>query len=188
MVAAALEKSVHYVSASNIAGNGERIVGDAGLGRGIQQITFTKGAKTGHLTVVVVGQTVYVKGDAFTLVDFLGLTSAQSARYSDRWFFIKGPSRAYAIVAEAVEFRSFVRDLLMAEPLTASPQTSFAGKHAVGVRSSSKDRTVDLFVGDDTPLPLGQVDKRSQGTITTTLSHWNEDVVLGAPKGALAFR
>lgn len=188
MVAAALEKSVHYVSASNLAGNSETIVGDAGLGRGIQRITFTKGGTTGHVTVLVVGQKAFVRGDAFTLTNFLGLTSAQTARYANRWFFVQGPSRTYAVVAEAVEYRSFVRDLLMRDPLTFAPQTSFHGRHATGIRSKTKDATIDLFIGDGLPVPLGQVVHRAQGTVTTTLSHWNEDVSLSAPKGARAFR
>ena len=192
MVAAALERSVHYVSASNVGGNHETIVGDAGLGRGIQRITFRKAGSTGHVTVIVIGPKAYVRGDAFALPNFLGMTSAQTATFANKWFVITGPSQTYAVIAEAVEFRSFVRELLIAGPLTTAPSTSFGGKHATGVRSTLKKgsdiATIDLFVGDKTPLPLGEVEKGSRGSITTTLSRWNEAVTLAAPKGALAFR
>jgi hypothetical protein len=192
IIAAAAQKSVHYVATSNLAGNGETIVGDAAFDRGVQQITFRKGGTTGHVTVVVVASTAYVRGDAFTLVDYLGLTKAQAVRLANHWFFIKAPSGAFGVVAEAVRYKSFLEELLMTGPFTTAPTTSFAGKHATGVRATVKrvgeTATIDLFVGDGSPLPLGQVAKGSQGTITTTLSGWNKPVKVVAPKGALAFR
>src|SRR5438128_5395747 len=67
LAAARAQRSVHYVSTAASRTVSVHMVGDAGLDRGIQRITYRKGGKTGHLTVLVVADTAYVRGDAFTL-------------------------------------------------------------------------------------------------------------------------
>ncbi len=189
--AAAAKSSVHYVAASTIAGNGEVIVGDAALGHGIQQITFTKNGTTGHVTVVLAANTAYVRGDAFTLVQFLGLTQAQASQLDGKWFFLKPGNGAYRAVAQDVSLQSFVVDLLMPAPYAAVPATTIAGHRVTGVRShvksGSKSATVTLYVGAGSPLPVAQVEQGPNGKITTTLSRWNERVSVTAPTGAVAF-
>jgi hypothetical protein len=189
--AAAAKSSVHYVATSNIAGNDEVIVGDAALGRGIQRITFTKGGTTGHVTVLVVSSTAYVRGDAFTLVSFLGLTSAQATQFAGRWFYVKPPNGAYRAVAQDVSLQSFVVDLIMPAPYTTAPATTIAGHKVTGVRSrlksNGKTATITLYVGAGSPLPVAQVEQGPNGKVTTTLSRWNEHVSVTAPTGALAF-
>jgi hypothetical protein len=188
---AAAKSSVHYVVDSKIAGNTELMVGDAALGRGSQRITFTKGGTTGHVTVLVVANTAYVRGDSFTLVQFLGLTPAQAAQFAGKWFFLKPPSGAYRDVAQDVSLQSFVVDLLMPAPYTAVPATTIGGHAVTGVRShpkaGGKSATVTLYVGAGSPLPVAQVEQGPSGKITTTLSRWNEHVSVTAPQGAVAF-
>jgi hypothetical protein len=185
------KKSVHYVATSKLGGDVETMVGDAALDRGVQRITYTHGGTTGNVTVVVVGTAAYVHGDRFALVQYMGLTAEQASRYAGKWFVVKAPTHAFAVIGEAVTFRSFVDELLMPGPYTAAPAATVAGKYAVGVRStvtrSGEKATLTLYVAAGSPLPVEQVAKGSSGTITTTLARWNEKVAVAAPAGALAF-
>jgi hypothetical protein len=191
IAAATKKQSVHYVSVSNINGNAETLIGDAANDRGIQRITFKQGGTTGHVTVIVVGTTAYVRGDGFSLRNYLGLTAAQVSRYSGRWFSMKAPSSAYNIVSEAVRMGSFVQELEMAAPYSAAPVKTFGGHSRKGVRTkvsqSGKTVTIDLYVAGDTHLPVAQIVSGSAGSTTTTLSGWNTKVNVAAPSGALAF-
>jgi hypothetical protein len=191
IIAAGAQKSVHYVSTSNLGGSHETIVGDAAGDRGIQRISFSRAGTTGHVTVIVAKTTAYVRGDAFTLRSYMGLTGAQVSRYAGRWFALKPPSGAYVVVSEAVRMGSFVGELTMPGPYTAVSATRFAGRSVTGVRSkvtrSGKTATLTLYVGSGSPLPVAQLIAGSSGKVTTTLSRWNERVSVVAPRGALAF-
>jgi hypothetical protein len=191
IVALGTQHTVHYVSTSNLGGDAETMVGDAARDRGIQRITYSHAGTTGHVTVLVVKTTAYVHGDAFALTSYLGLTSAQAARYSGRWFYLRPPGNAYATVAEAVRMGSFVDELLMPGPYTVAPVKSFAGKRYTGVRTkltrSGQTAVVSLYIAAGTHLPVAQVIEGSTGKITTTLGKWNERVSLTAPHGALGF-
>jgi hypothetical protein len=191
IAAASAKQSVHYVSVSKLGANAETMVGDATLDRGIQRITFTQGGTTGHVTVVVVKAVAYVRGDAFTLINYMGLSSAQASRYDGRWFSLKPPSGAYGVVAEAVRMGSFLSELQMPGPYTAAPAATFAGHRVTGVRTkvtrSGKSAVLTLYVAAGTQLPVAQVIGGGNGTITTTLGRWNERVTIAAPHGAVAF-
>src|SRR4051794_37403473 len=69
LAAAHAQRSVHYVAAQTSPGSMVTIVGDAAVDRGIQRITYRKGAGAGHITVVVVANAAYVRGDTFTLTN-----------------------------------------------------------------------------------------------------------------------
>lgn len=191
IAAASAKLSVHYVSTSNLAGSSETMTGDAALDRGIQRITYSHGGTTGHVTVVVVKSVAYVRGDVFALTNYMGLTSAQASRYAGHWFFLKPPSGAYSVVAEAVRLGSFVDELEMPAPYTAAPKRTIGGRSVGGVRSkvthSGKTAVLTLYVASGTNLPVAQAIDGSNGTITTTLGKWNERVTVAAPHGALAF-
>jgi hypothetical protein len=180
------------VSTSKIGGDAETMVGDAARDRGIQRITYSHAGETGHVTVLVVRTTAYVRGDTFTLTKYLGLTDAQAARYTGRWFSLKPPSGAYAAVAEAVRMGSFVDELLMPGPYRNAPAATFGGRRFAGVRTklvrAGRTALVSLYVASDTKLPVAQVIEGSTGKITTTLGRWNERVSLAAPHDALPFR
>lgn len=191
IAAAGAKKSVHYVATSSIGGNRETMVGDAAVDRGIQRIAFSRGGRSGHVTVIVVKTGAYVRGDAFTLSNYMGLTSAQLSRFAGRWFVVKSPSVEYAVIAEAVRMRSFVSELTMPTPYTGVPATTVGGHTVTGVRSkitqSGKTALVTLYVTAGSPLPVEQVIAGSTGKVTTTLGRWNERVPVVAPSGALPF-
>lgn len=190
--AASAKHSVHYVSASSLPGQAIRIVGDVAQGRGIQRTTVTKHGHTGPATVLVIGRTAYIRGNAFTLHNYFPLTQAQASRYAGKWISIPSTSGAYAPVAADATFGSFVSDLLPSKNLSLVRAT-IAGKKSVGVRGTVRQGGVSLIEtvyapATGTPLPFRETATfagHHAGTNLSTIGRWNEPVHLAAPAHAV---
>lgn len=191
LAAASARHSVHYVSTSSARGHFIRIVSDVGAGRGIQRITVTSGGHSGPATVLVVGGSAYIQGNAFTLSNYFPFTQAQAARYAGQWISIPSTSGAYAAVAADATFSSFLSDLLPGKHLSVVRAT-VAGRRSVGVRGPVRQgglRLVETVYAParGTPLPFEEkaVAARVGGTSLTRMSRWNESVRLAAPANAV---
>ena len=185
--AAAAKHSVHYVSSSSTPKAAIRIVSDVGRGRGIQRITVTKHSQTGPATVLVVGGSAYIRGNAFTLHDYFPFTQAQAGRYAGKWISIPQTSGAYSAVAADATLASFLEDLLPTKHLTLVRAT-IAGRKSVGVRGRVRQADIELVETvyapvSGTPLPsqVKAVVAGHPGTSATRMSRWNEPVRLTAP-------
>lgn len=189
--AAAAQRSVHYVSTSSVPGHAIRVVSDVGRGRGIQRITVTSHGRSGPATVLVVGRTAYIRGNAFTLHNYFPLTQAQAGSYAGKWISIPSTSGAYSIVAADATFASFVADLLPSKHL-AVVRATVAGRRSVGVRGTVRQtgRTlVEIVYAPAVGTPLPSEEKAfpagRTGTSLTHMSRWNEPVHLAAPANAV---
>jgi hypothetical protein len=185
--AAAARHSVHYVSSSATSKAAIRLVSDVAKGRGIQRITVTKNGQRGLATVLVVGGSAYIRGNAFTLHDYFPFTQAQAARYAGKWISIPSSSGAYAAVAADATFASFLDDLLPSKHLTLVRAT-ISGTESVGVRGPVRQGGVKLVEtvyapASGTPLPFEEkaVVAGHPGVSQTRISKWNESVRLHAP-------
>jgi len=166
--AAAAQQSVHYVSTSSVPGHAIRMVSDVGPSRGIQRITVTSHGRSGPATVLVVGHTAYIRGNAFTLHNYFPFTQAQAASYAGKWISIPSTSGAYSAVAADATFASFLADLLPSTHLSVVRAT-IAGRKSLGVRGSVRQAGVTLVEtvyapARGTPLPsvekVAPVDER----------------------------
>jgi len=163
---------------------------DVGADRGIQRITFTKGSRTGHVTVIVVGKTAYVRGDAFALHNYMDFTKAKSARYAKHWISI--PSPRNAAVVQAATFPSFLKELRGPKLRAVRVLTGkVAGEKVVGVRSTGKVhgvRFVSTLLGQEGPLrlPVQQEDVVAAKGFRSfvMMTRWNEHVAVRAPAHA----
>jgi hypothetical protein len=191
LAAARAQHSVHYVAATVFPGRAVTIVGDAARDRGIQRITVRQGAQTGHVTVIVVANVAYVRGDAPTLQSYMGFTAADATRYGGRWLSIRPSQARFKPVAEAVRLVSTIGELAMPPPFTATPPATVAGQRVKGVRATftrSGQKLVEtLYVrASGSPLPVEQVAATTSGVgLSTTFSRWNEAVRVAAPAGAI---
>src|ERR1041385_6613004 len=79
------EQSVHYKSTGNYGPEQVQFDAWAGADEGIQEIDYRKNGKSGHLTVIVTGNTAYIRGDAFTLVNYVGFKSTAALTYAGQW-------------------------------------------------------------------------------------------------------
>lgn len=183
------QRSVHYVSSSVTPKSSVSIDGRAAVTQGVQRITFRKGSKTGHATVLVIGKSAYLRGDAFTLRNYMGFKAAASSRYGNHWIVIPSKHRLYAPVAAAVTLASAIDELgPKAGTLTRVGPTTVGGKRVVGVRAKrtvGKTTQVDTLYGraKGAPLPVREV--ATEGPtyrFTLSFDRWNVSVHLAAPK------
>lgn len=184
------QHSVHYVSVQKSGTTSLTIVCDAGETSGIQRITFRKSGKTGHITVIVAKRTAYVRGDAFTLQDFMGFRAADAKRFAGAWMLIPSSSHAYATIAEDVTYDSAVDGLKPGGRLANIARRDLGGQAVVGVRGTTTaqgQRVVDTLwlaaTGKTVPVSRSIVAKNGQ--VTITFSSWGKPVRIGAPRGAI---
>jgi hypothetical protein len=189
--AASARHSVHYVSTSSIPGHSIKMVADVGPGRGIQRITVTSQGQSGPATVLIVGRSAYIQGNAFTLHDYFPFTQAQATRYAGKWISIPSTSGAYSAVAADATFASFLSDLLPSKHL-AVVRATIAGRKSVGLRGTVRQGSVTIAEtvyapvgGKPLPLEEKQVTPGHPGTGLTRMSRWNEPVHLTAPADAV---
>jgi hypothetical protein len=190
LAATRAQHSVHYVSIQEAGTTSVSIVADAGKSSGIQRITYRKAGKSGHVTVIVVARTAYVRGDAFTLRQFMGFTAADATKYADRWMLVRHTHPGYDVVAEDVTFASAVSGLTPEGQLENVSGTKIGGRPVIGVRGTTTSRgqkvvTTLLVAADGRPLPVREVSTGLGGTVQLTFSSWNEAVHVRAPRGAV---
>lgn len=183
------QRSVHYVSSSVTPKSSVSIDGQAAVTHGVQQITFRKGSKTGHATVLVIAKTAYLRGDAFTLRNYMGFNAAASSRYGNHWIVIPGKHRLFAPVAAAVTLASAIDQLgPKAGTLTRIGPATVGGTRVVGVRARrtvGKTTQVDTLYGraKGAPLPVREVATEGPAyRFTLSFDRWNAALHLAAPK------
>jgi len=184
--AARSQRSVHYVSVGNTGSVRVTMVGDAGLDRGIQRITVRKGSRTGHVTVLVVANTAYVRGDAFTLQNYMGFKAPDAGEYAGKWILIPHDAGGFATVAAGVRLASTIDEAKLPAPLVSVPATTVSGERVVGVASSRRVSghmtTVTLYIrAKGAPLPVEEVARQGSNSFKVTFSGWNERVAVDAP-------
>jgi hypothetical protein len=193
LAAAHAQRSVHYVMKQTSPGRTVTIVGDAAISSGIQQITYKKGAQAGHVTVLVVANTAYLRGDSFTLTNYMRFPADAATAYAGRWLVLAHTAPDFKTVAAAVRLGSMLDQLKMPQPLTSTGTTTVKGTHVIGLRSqfsrAGQQITETLYVpAAGSPLPVEQIAEGRTFQLKITLSDWNEPVDVSAPGGAIPIR
>jgi hypothetical protein len=184
--AALAQRSVHYVSVASLPQASVSMIGDAGRAQGMQRITFRKSGRTGHVTVLVSAHTAYVRGDAFTLTNFMGFKPRAATKYANTWIVIAHDTAAYAPVAAAVTLASTVTEIGPRGTLAPVRTTTLGGTRVRAVRGTSTVQgttMVDTVYARATGAPLPVVETATQGAnrTRTTFSRWNEPVRVRVP-------
>lgn len=190
--AADAQRSVHYTSVQTWPARGLRIamIGDAGRTKGIQRITFTHKGKTGHVVAVVVTNTVYVRGDAFTLHLFMAFSTAVAKKYAGRWIELPSTSAGFKTVAAGVRLRSTISELKLSSPLARLAPTTIDGTRVIGLRGqmpgpSGQSASGSVYArAGGLPLPVRTVASHGGITMTVVFSRWNEPVSIPSTRGA----
>lgn len=190
LAAARAQQSVHYVAASTTGNVRTRLVCDVGLTEGIQQITFVQGTKTGKVTVVVSAGTAYIRGDSYTLTNYMGFKQAGATKFGGQWIQVLHSDRAYASIAEAVTLPSTIDELRLSGALTFLPTSTVAGQKVVGIKGKTiaKPPAVGAVYisAQGKHLPVGQVETIGGGLAEMLLSKWNEPVHVTLPANPVA--
>lgn len=186
IAAARAQRSVHYVSSASLGDLHLSQIGDVGRTRGMQRITYRKGAQTGHVTVLVVAGTAFVRGDAFTLRGYMGFKPASAAKYAGRWIRVPHADRAYASYAADVTLLSTVEELRISPPFMKVPDTTIGRSSVHGVEGKLNRQVATLYM-QARGLPLPVAESFSQGAARggVVLGKWNEPVHVAVPRAAV---
>jgi len=190
LAAARAQHSVRYVTSASLGSSHVSQVGDAGANQGIQRITFRAAGKTGRVTVMFVDGSAYLRGDAFTLVDYLGFKAGTAAAYAGRWILVPHSDGSYSTIAAGVTFASAIGELRLSAPLTRLPNTTIAGTRVIALRGKSSTApgsvAATLYArAAGPPLPVREVAKAGTTRAVVTFSRWNEPVRLSVPAAAV---
>jgi len=190
LAVARAQRSVHYVTTQTSSGLAVSIVGDAAVDRGIQRIRYRKGPRVGHVTVLVAANVAYIRGDAFTLTNYMRIPVGTAAAYAGRWLSLTHTAPDFKPVAAAVRLRSTLDELKMPQPLRSIGPTTVRGRRVVGIQSrfsrAGHGVIETLYVSaSGSPLPIEQLAHAGAIQLKAVFSAWNEPVDVSAPLGAV---
>jgi hypothetical protein len=171
LVAMHAQQSAHYVTHTTSGVTKVTIVGDVGKTTGTQQVTFTQSGKSGQVTVRLVNDTAYFRGDAFALQNFMGVPVANATRYAGDWVRVPRTAKQYASIAADVTLPSFAANLAF---------NGVVSKIKGGIAITTATGGVKLFLTKK-HLPTHETGKGSGGTLSMTVGRWNERVRVAAP-------
>src|SRR4051794_12587165 len=115
------QKTVHYRVDAQLTNMKLVQIADIGANAGIQRITLTRSGGPGHVTVIVAGANAYIRGDARTLVEYMGFKSAGAKRFANRWVLVPRGNAHFAAIAGDVTLGSAMRGLRLPGTPTALP-------------------------------------------------------------------
>jgi hypothetical protein len=188
LAAANARRSVHVISIAEYGTVRLTEIDDAGTKVGVQRLTLVESGHTGHVTVIATGAAAYVRGDAFTLANYIGATPAAAKKYADAWIKFTPTDKGYKNTIAGVTLASEIEQLTPAAPLRTIRHVTIGGVSAFGVRGvtpssqppPAEDTIYARAVG--APLPVKQVVKLGKQRLTVTLSRWNEPIRLRIPR------
>jgi hypothetical protein len=172
------QHSAHYVTTTVSGATRVVIAGDVATTQGMQAITFTQNARTGHVAVRVVDDTAYFRGDAFALQAFMGVPAANAAKYAGRWVRVPKSATQYAAVAAGATLPSFSANLGISGTVR---------KVEGGLTITTNTGSLRLFL-TASHLPTRETGKGSGGTLAMTIGRWNEPVHVSAPAQSVPVR
>ncbi len=188
--------SVHYTSTSTQSKVTLLESGDAGPASGTQTVLTGKGSLSDTITIEVIGDITYLKGNAGGLENLAGLSATQSTAAAGQWIEFATDNAAFSQVVAGVRSADLSKELALKGPLTLGHARTLDG-YAVdaieGTQSFSAHTTlhVVLYVrarGSHVPVEEDSVNAKGQSTTAehVTYSRWGELVRPLAPQAALS--
>jgi hypothetical protein len=187
------QKGVHFESDATQSGTTLHVTGDTGVSSGAQTLTVTKGSNVEHMSVMIVGSTGYVKGNSAALHNVIGLPSAKSSKYADKWLSFPTSNATLSSLVAGLKNSEVVSGLQMQGPYKYGASQTIGGKKALAVRGTVGTQgggsvPVVLYVSaSGAPQPLRQVTNPGASTSssdiqgTVTFSNWGENSTETAP-------
>lgn len=183
------QRSVHWASRATSGGTVIAMVCDVARTSGIQRISYRDAVGSGTATVMILDGDAYLRGDAFTLTEFMGFKALAAAKYAGAWIEIPKANPHFAAVAAGVTLRSAIDQVEMVTPLRALPDTFVHRQKVLAIAGEAPGSTpaeVHLYARPSAPhLPVGAVSKTTGAATSIFFSRWNERVALSRPAHAV---
>jgi hypothetical protein len=185
----------HYVAVS-AGGAAQTIVGEAGQSEGSQTITFDSNYGAEQFTLLLVGTTVYFKGNVPAVEDQLGVSAASATSVEGKWVSVVRGNGPYIVLQPGITAAS------QASEMALTPESSAGVTDAGGVAATRISGIIpatnnlpagtgSLDIAPRTDLPIIYRSTISGGvvvlTFTTTFSAWGIAPSVSAPTGAIAW-
>lgn len=180
-------KSVHYVSSSIDSGTRAVIVGNASTTIGVQQITYEKGGRTGHATIIATNKAAYLMGDAFMLQSYLKFPAADARKYASKWLRYAAGGAAYTALAQDVLLSTLVDEFKLGSPLTGIGAAKIDGTSVFALEHTATSAQAGTVVttlyssAAGAPLPVELLIKEKTGHVKAVFSAWNKGVAVNVP-------
>jgi hypothetical protein len=179
-------QGVHFASVAKQNGAELDVSGDAGTTSGSQTLTVKNKNVMEHMSALVVGSTGYVKGNQSALAHVIGLTTAESTKYANKWLSFPTSNQSLGELVGGLLSSQVSKELEIGGPYTYGKSATVGGVKATAIKGSVATETggkvtVVLYIpASGTPLPIQEVTnagaKGSSGIVgTVTFSHWGEN-------------
>jgi hypothetical protein len=186
------ELSVRVTTTASMSGLQIVQVTDAGRHAGRQTVTLSQSCMSISVIAELIKGNLYVKGDASILTTYMGLSQANANELGGQWFGIPESSGYYAQVAQGLTISTGMSEVTMTSSVTIAPGVTLAGVKVDVLKGTSVKSALEpsfketlYFNTAKKPLPV-EVTQSVQGSLGTILfGHWNEKIVLVAPKVTL---
>lgn len=163
------------------------MVNDIGATEG-RQVIDADGAKS---TVLVLGGTAYINGDAHAVADYFGIPTSDPQALANKWITVPPSDPDYSTVSASVTLPSDFHNVTFSGPYTALADTTVDGVAVVpitGRMPGPKSGTVKatLYVtATGTRLPIELTATSGRSVVTETWSAWGQPATLSVPAGSV---
>jgi hypothetical protein len=180
---------VHEVTLNVGDGHRQTMDDDIGTSSGRQVIDDNGG----RMTVLVVGGTTYVQGDAKALHNDLGAPSQDASQLAGHWLSIPPGNQLYGPVSDAVTLASDFQQARLKGPLKEGRQMRIDGRTTVPITGTfsgtpNHERiTATIYVSTGSqPLPIEYRGSGHGVSAQTRWTSWGRPVLLNPPPDAVS--
>jgi hypothetical protein len=179
----AKEASVHVTHVTKTGSATTSIVADVGKHNGTERIT----SGSGHVTITVTPDYVYLSGNSAGLVSIMGLTAADQKKVGSESISMKAGTTPYTDLASSATISLVDLVLPAAKGTTVSTKNVnnkkfYALKWTISATSTSpKAASVMTITEGKLALPFNETVTATSGVATTTFSRWGELIKAVAP-------
>ena len=183
--------SVHHASSSTESKQTLQETGNAGPASASQTVLLGKGS----ISILVIGDISYVKGNVNGLEDLAGLSSSQAAEAAGQWIEFSTDNAAFAPVVVGVRSTDLAKELALKSPLSLGHVSKLNGEAVDAIDGTQaigkKSEHVVLYVraeGTHVPVEEDSVNAKGQHTDAEHIvySRWGEQVRPEAPKATIS--
>jgi hypothetical protein len=190
------EPSFHYVATTTYPTQSVTITGDVSALEGQQTIVNHENGEVGHVTVSLVGGSVYFEGDEAGLAGFMGLPAPLASQYVGQWISLTKADKGFSTTVAGLTTSSALSQIQMPKSLSLHGTSGMLGHRvlAIGgthsaIQPGSTDKaliSVRLYV-DTTgkPLPVLYTGHATVGkkkvAQSISFSAWGAEVNVTAP-------
>lgn len=184
------QASVHWVATAAVKGVKTSLVTQAGRASGWQTITETSGTASASVTIILIGTSAYMTGDAAGLY-LQGLSQKAAQAEAGQWIALPRSAKIYGPVVAGLTVKSSMQELEMQGKVVRVAAATVHGHRDPGYKGKTKpspgqpSTTETLYLSPTgAHLPVESIVDGS----ATVFSNWGSAVNVTKPNGAVTLK